>query len=125
MSDPRHALVVLQDTRSPRSFRLLSLANLASRLDQHSARSFSQIRAANEDDVCRFTEAPEVGIGALAPCRPNSVGHDGAAKPKRLFDADRRIARRLMLDLGVKLGAKQDHDGGDPHPHHHADGGAE
>src|ERR1700729_88351 len=29
-----------------------------------------------------------------------------------------------MLDLGVKLAAEQDHDGGDPHPHHHADGGS-
>ena len=29
-----------------------------------------------------------------------------------------------MLNLGVKLSAKQDHDGGDPHPHHHTNGGA-
>ena len=41
---PAHALVALQDT-SPRSFRLLSIANLASRLDQHGAGAFSQIRA--------------------------------------------------------------------------------
>jgi hypothetical protein len=50
------ATVALHDTRSPRSFRLLSLANLPSRLDQHSAQSFSQIRAANEDDVRRFID---------------------------------------------------------------------
>jgi hypothetical protein len=30
-----------------------------------------------------------------------------------------------MLDLGVEFAAKQDHDGGDPHPHHHADYSAE
>ena len=53
---PAHALVALQDT-SPRSFRLLSFANLASRLDQHGAGAFSQIRAANEDDVCRCIDS--------------------------------------------------------------------
>ena len=35
------------------------------------------------------------------------------------------ILRGLMFDLGVQLAAEQDHNGGDPHPHHHADGGAE
>jgi hypothetical protein len=40
-------------TRAHASFRLLSAENLASRLDQHGAGAFSQIRAANEDDVCR------------------------------------------------------------------------
>jgi hypothetical protein len=56
MSEPRARLVALHDTRSPRSFRLLGLANLAFRLDQRSTQSFSQIRAANEDDVCRFID---------------------------------------------------------------------
>jgi hypothetical protein len=36
---------------------MLGLANLASRLDQHGAGAFSQIRAANEDDVCRYIDS--------------------------------------------------------------------
>jgi hypothetical protein len=29
-----------------------------------------------------------------------------------------------MLNFGVELPAEQDDNGGDPHPHHHADRGA-
>ena len=36
--------------------RLDRLARSTRGLDQHSARSLSQVRAANEDDVCRFID---------------------------------------------------------------------
>ncbi len=65
------------------------------------------------------------GAEPLPPCRPDGVGHHRAALAQRLLGAHRQILRGLMLDLGVKLAAEQDHDGRDPHPHHHADSGAE
>lgn len=38
---------------------------------------------------------------------------------------DSRIAHGLMFDLGIELRAEQNHDGGDPHPHHHANSGSQ
>jgi len=45
-----------------RAYRHLSLAKFASRLGQHSAQSLSQIRAANEDNACRYIDGAEVRI---------------------------------------------------------------
>ena len=55
----------------------------------------------------------------------NRIRHDGPARAERLVAADRRVTRGLMLNLGIELRAEQNHDRGNPHPHHHADAGAE
>jgi hypothetical protein len=60
-----------------------------------------------------------------AHSRANRVRHHGAAGAERLFLADRGIARGLVLDLRVELGADQHYDGRKPHPHHQADHCAE
>src|SRR5262249_16609487 len=53
------------------------------------------------------------------------VGHGGAAGAERLVGADRGVAGGLVLDLRIELGAEQDDDGAQPHPHHQADCRAE
>ena len=52
-----------------------------------------------------------VGVRGRLARRADRVGHHRAPLAKRLFGAHRRIPRGLMLDLGVKLAAKQDDDG--------------
>ena len=53
----------------------------------------------------------------------NGVGDHGPARADRLFRADRRVARRLVLGLRIEFGAEQDHDDRQPEPHHQADRG--
>jgi hypothetical protein len=43
--------------------------------------------------------------------RTDGVGHDRAADAERPFGSDRRIARGLVLNLGIELRADQHHDG--------------
>ena len=57
----------------------------------------------------------------LALSGSNSISFDSAAATQRLFRPHRGVLRRLMLNLGIKLCAQQNHDHGNPHPHHHAD----
>jgi hypothetical protein len=47
---------------------------------------------------------------ALCHGSPDRIDHDGAAGAERLFRPHGRIARGLMLELGIELGADQHHD---------------
>src|SRR5438034_2752493 len=58
---------------------------------------------------------------ALRDCWTDRVRHDRAAGAERFFHPHGGIARGLVLDLGIKLGPDQHHDGRKPHPHHQAD----
>jgi hypothetical protein len=62
---------------------------------------------------------------ALRDCWTDRVRHDRAAGAERFFQPHGGIVRGLVLDLGIKLGADQHHDGRKPQPHHQADHGAE
>src|SRR5437764_2963902 len=63
--------------------------------------------------------------GASIGGRADGIGHDRTARAERLCRSDRRIARSLVLDLGIQLGANQHHGDGKPHPHHQANHRAE
>jgi hypothetical protein len=55
------------------------------------------------------TSAASLGLASA-----HGIGHDRAALAERFLFTDRGIVSRLMLDLGIQLGAEQHHDGGDP-----------
>src|SRR4051812_41972942 len=71
--------------------------------------------------------SPSILFGLMPSTRGRSdrVRHRRPALAERPLGAGRGVAGGLMLDLGIELGTDQDDDGGDPHPHHHAYGGAQ
>ena len=53
------------------------------------------------------------------PRRPYRPSQHRESQAVVVFDC--RVAGSLMLDLGIELRTEQDHDRGNPHPHHHPD----
>src|ERR1700746_3208468 len=77
----------------------------------------------------RASSRPSAGVliggsGSIL-CGSQSVRLPGASRAHRLRRASCGISRGLMLHFGVDLGADQDHDDGEPNPHHEADDRAE
>jgi hypothetical protein len=73
-------------------------------------------KVTNKLGARRFHRARRAGplldlLRAPLARRPNGVRHHRAARAQGLFGAHRRILGGLMLDLGVKLAAEQNHDG--------------
>jgi hypothetical protein len=59
---------------------------------------------------------------SLSPTRlSHRIGHLSASPPQRLRCARRGVLRRLMLHLGIDLGAQKHNYGRKPEPRHEAD----
>src|SRR6185312_10494485 len=85
------------------------------------SRSF-EARGDPQDEAPMFADAAFAESFRL---RAHRVGHQSAALPERARGASRAVARRLVLDLGIELGAEQHDEGGEIDPHEEHDDGAE
>ena len=65
------------------------------------------------------------GCRPLRLLRSDGIGHDRATLAKGLIRTDRRIARGLMLNLGIEFGTEQHNNGQYPQPNHETDDRAE
>ena len=89
-------------------------------------RQLSRLRAprASGNTACRRWRRTR-GLRSLVlliACRADRIGPERAETEQLRIG---QLARGLALDLGVELRAEQNDTDGDPHPHHHADRGAE